>query len=523
MKTTEEFIVKYSAIQGFNFEAESNIDNNLESQSYLLSDNIKNIVLHSDLPGLRNGLNAISRSIFNESSPHKPSFKIRGVIEGFYGKPWTHEQRLRGLNFFALHNMNTYILAPKDDPWQRFDWRTPLSDQFLATTKELVERGSDLLVDIAVCISPGLTVQYSDKLDVEALMLRYRQLFKIGVTQFGLLLDDIPWELQFAPDRVRYKTIAQAQADFVNRVFTKLENEFPDMQLFVCPLQYHGRGSEPYVTEFGNLLQPKIAIMWTGRQICSEYLESVDAKLFKGKTSKQPFYWDNYPVNDVAMLHQLHVGPIENRDVDLGDNSYGLVANPMEKFELSLLSLATIGDYLWESSRYNAVESWERALTTLVKSEIDRESFRHFLRNCFESCLAVNPAPDFGQLLGDATLLWRTNRKDEAVILLRDYSTTMKSHLSILRSPSCSMPSWISESERWLIKYEKVANSLTEVAKILERANVGPHGGLNGTDTDIKRVNEIRISLAQDPTRIFGDGLDLTLGELATELSVANR
>lgn len=99
MKTTEEFIVKYSAIQGFNFEAESNIDNNLESQSYLLSDNIKNIVSHSDLPGLRNGLNAISRSIFNESSPHKPSFKIRGVIEGFYGKPWTHEQRLRGLNF----------------------------------------------------------------------------------------------------------------------------------------------------------------------------------------------------------------------------------------------------------------------------------------------------------------------------------------------------------------------------------------------------------------------------------------
>lgn len=85
------------------------------------------------------------------------------------------------------------------------------------------------------------------------------------------------------------------------------------------------------------------------------------------------------------------------------------------------------------------------------------------------------------------------------------------------------MPSWISESERWLIKYEKVANSLTEVAKILERANVGPHGGLNGTDTDIERVNQIRISLAQDPTRIFGDGLDLTLGELATELSVANR
>ncbi len=523
MKTAEEFIGKYLAIQGFDFQVESNIDKNLTSESYLLSDKARNIVSHSDLPGLRNGLNAIIRSIFDEPSNHKPRFKVRGVIEGFYGKPWTHDQRLRGLNFFALHNMNIYILAPKDDPWQRFDWRTPLSDQFLATTEELVERGSDLLVEIAVCISPGLTVQYSNNLDVEALMFRYRQLLKIGVTQFGLLLDDIPWELQFAPDQARYKTIAQAQADFANRVFTELQNDFPSVQLFVCPLQYHGRGSEPYVTEFGNLLNPKIAMMWTGRQICSEYLESVDAKLFKEKTSKQPFYWDNYPVNDVAMLHQLHVGPIENRDADLGDNSYGLVANPMEKFELSLISLATIGDYLWDSSRYSPLESWERALTTLVKSEIDRKSFRFFFRNCFESCLAVNPAPDFGKLLGDATLLWRTGRKDEAVIMLRDYATTMKSHLSVLNSPNCSMPSWISESASWLIKYEKVANSLAEVATILERATIGSHGGLSGTDIDIKRVNEIRISLAQDPTRIFGDGLELTLGELATELSVANR
>ena len=114
--------------------------------------------------------------------------------------------------------MNTYILAPKDDPWQRFDWRTPLSDNFLNSTKELIERGEDLLIDVAVCISPGLTVKYSDDLDVDALMVRYRQLSKIGVTQFGLLLDDIPWELQFAEDQARYATIAQAQADFANRV-----------------------------------------------------------------------------------------------------------------------------------------------------------------------------------------------------------------------------------------------------------------------------------------------------------------
>jgi hypothetical protein len=195
----------------------------------------------------------------------------------------------------------------------------------------------------------------------------------------------------------------------------------------------------------------------------------------------------------------------------------------MEKFELSLLPLATIGDYLWDSANYVAEKSWARALSLLVKNESDQNSFGHFLRNCFESCLSVNPAPEFSKLLGDATLQWRTNRKVEAIRLLQEYSKIMKSNVATLRSPSCSMPDWISESERWLVKYEKVADSLAEIAMILERASVGPHGGLLGTSADIELVKQIRISLAQDPTRIFGDGLDLTLGELATELSVANQ
>ena len=52
-----------------------------------------------------------------------PDFAVRGVVEGFYGKPWTHAQKLKGIEFFADYNMNTYFLAPKDDPLQRFNWR----------------------------------------------------------------------------------------------------------------------------------------------------------------------------------------------------------------------------------------------------------------------------------------------------------------------------------------------------------------------------------------------------------------
>ncbi len=52
-----------------------------------------------------------------------PSFKMRGVIEGFYGEPWSHQNRIDLINFCGRNKMNTYWYAPKDDPYHREKWR----------------------------------------------------------------------------------------------------------------------------------------------------------------------------------------------------------------------------------------------------------------------------------------------------------------------------------------------------------------------------------------------------------------
>ena len=46
-----------------------------------------------------------------------PSVRYRGVVEGFYGTPWSHQARLRQLKFYGENKMNTYIYGPKDDPY----------------------------------------------------------------------------------------------------------------------------------------------------------------------------------------------------------------------------------------------------------------------------------------------------------------------------------------------------------------------------------------------------------------------
>ena len=183
------------------------------------------------------------------------------------------------------------------------------------------------------------------------------------------------------------------------------------------------------------------------------------------------------------------------------------------------VSIATIGDYLWDSDNYFPELSWNRSLEFLISDPIEREAWRNFLSNCFESCLAVNPAPDFGKLLGEVTLLWRTGSKDQAAKQLIEYSTMMSENLQ--RINSSSMKAWIEESDRWLNKYGTVSRVLVEIAEIVTRTKTNSRGNLDGSDEDASKVREIRNSLGSDQTRIFGDGLDLTLGELATELSGA--
>ena len=48
-----------------------------------------------------------------------PSFPIRGVVEGYYGKPLSFGQRKDLFAFMKECRMNFYIYAPKDDLYHR--------------------------------------------------------------------------------------------------------------------------------------------------------------------------------------------------------------------------------------------------------------------------------------------------------------------------------------------------------------------------------------------------------------------
>jgi len=459
-----------------------------------------------------------------ESGVHRSeaAFEIRGVIEGFYGKPWSHEQRLKGLQYFADCNMNHFMLAPKDDPWQRFDWRVPFKEEFLNQVQILHKSAELNGITLSVSLSPGLTVSYSDPNDVKAIMVRYEQLYKVGVRHFGLLVDDIPWELQHEEDIRRFASIADAHASYANEIYSQLQKIESGLRLSVCPLVYRGRGTEPYIVTLGNSLAGAIDLMWTGRQICSEYLDSVDAIAFKKTTSKRPFYWDNYPVNDVGMINELHVGPITGRQADLGEYSAGLLANPMDRFELSLIAIGTIGDYLWDSKNYDSEKSWFTTMKRLVQNTEDREAISRVFRCSFGSCLAQAQAPEFSAMLDSAKYAWRTKSMELGLQILTAAANEMRADVERILSPDFSMNEWRSEALPWIKKYGDGEKALRGIIEVLSSAHPTKEGRLSAPAGSREKIWEIWNSLAENQTRLFGDSFILFVGELAAEIADRN-
>lgn len=448
-----------------------------------------------------------------------PDFPVRGVVEGFYGKPWSHEQRLRGLKNFGDFNMNTYFLAPKDVPWQRFNWRQPFDADFLAKTAELTEIGRKNAIDIVTCVSPGLSVKYSDENDVDAVITRYKQLFELGARHFGMLWDDIAWELQHQEDIDTYVSTAAAHADFTNRVWNKLLALDSKVSLTVCPMHYSGRGNEPYLQELGKSLHARINLMWTGRSIISEYLDISDAVIFERTTLRPPLYWDNFPVNDGGLQKNLYIGPVRGREVGLQKYSAGLVSNPMLQFEMSQIPLFTIGDYLWNTTTYNPDQSWESALVALIDNEADRIALRKFLRTSMGTAVGGDPAPDLRQVFRKGVTHWRAGRLEEAGQEFITAGKDIVENFGYLTSSTFSKPLMIAEIDKWLEKYLIGGEVLIGLGKVISRCSFDKTKGcIWGTENQIKELAELKERLEAHRKNLFGDQIEGPINELMAEL-----
>ncbi len=372
-----------------------------------------------------------------------PAMKYRGVVEGFYGTPWSHDVRMSLIDFYGRNKMNDYLYGPKDDPYHSSPyWRQPYPDDQAANIRQLVDAAKKARVNFIWAIHPGKDIRW-DKADYDSLVNKFNMMYDLGVRSFAIFFDDIEGE----------GTNPQKQAQLLNdltRDFVKAKGDVTN--LMVCPTDYSQLWAKPGpdgpLAVYGRELNPDVEVFWTGAVVCSdltpETLEFIDSRI------KRPaLYWWNYPVTDYCK-HILLQGPVYGLDTSLtSDQVIGIESNPMEHGEASKLALYGVADYAWNPSAYNPIDNWERGITDRVPAAAD--AYRTFAIHSADTETGYRRDESW-----ETTIFPYNKYTPEQFNALRDeFSRIVKVEDAMRRNAN---PALIAEISPWLTQFTALGN-----------------------------------------------------------------
>lgn len=298
-----------------------------------------------------------------------PDVAYRGTVEGFYGDPWSHADRIEQLRFYGKMKMNTYIYGPKDDPYHSSpNWRKPYPEKEATQIKDLVKEAKANKVDFVWAIHPGLDIRWTDE-DRMNVLNKFSMMYDLGVRSFAVFFDDISGE----------GAKADKQADLLNF----LQKEFIEKRegvnpLIMCPTEYNRAwaGSD-YLDVLGKTLDPAIHVMWTGNSVIHDI--TLEGQEWVNRRIQRPSYvWWNFPVSDYCRDHLL-MGPSYGLDPYAAHAMSGFVANPMERAEASKVALYGVSNYAWNMKAYDPESSFIEACRYVLPEA--PEAFRTFCEN----------------------------------------------------------------------------------------------------------------------------------------------
>jgi hypothetical protein len=303
------------------------------------------------------------------------NFREIGVVEGFYGRVWSEEEREAFLAGIAPFGLNCYLYAPKHEAALGAALLEPLDRPTAQRLHRLQQRceAAGIALWVGLHLEPPFDAGQSAHL--AGLVRKALQLAQVGVRGLAVLLDDLPTTRAPRPRDPFQGSLAGAQAHAVQVLCKGVGKRVPGVRWMLCPGRYsldpllerHGPFEPDYLQRLHQALPGDLPWLWTGPQVCSTTVAPEDLESYLAAAGIAPgqrpiVLWDNYPVNDGALAGRLHLAPLDGRAAALPGVLRGYLFNPLLQPHLGVLPGATCLRYANDPAGYDPATAWREVL-----------------------------------------------------------------------------------------------------------------------------------------------------------------
>lgn len=320
--------------------------------------------------------------------------QFRGFIEGYYGNPWSVEDRIDLMKFGGEIKMNQYVFAPKDDPYHNARWRELYPEDMLQDIGRLAQAGNESKCFFVYALHTFMNnpIDFSSdasyQRDLQIIKDKFSQVMSVGVRQVAILEDDAAG--------TSAANIIKLLNDLTSWLHEMKDTTYPDLKtdILYCPTCYMDTVNAK-MTAINAGVSREVHIVVTGGRIWGEVTSGFADSFYAGLASggvegRYPYMWVNWPCNDNTKTSQIMGGhnTILHTGVD-GSKYEGIILNPIQESEPSKVAIFTAADFCWQTwdDPAEGDQAWDDAFKyidhmTPIESEESnalREAAKHMI------------------------------------------------------------------------------------------------------------------------------------------------
>lgn len=421
---------------------------------------------------LDNGTNGLPCVTLNDYADQKS----RGLVEGYYGYPYSVEVKKDLMRFLMRHKMNTYLYGAKSDPYHSQYWKDPYPTTLTAEqvkhgwlsqdmVKEVSKMSEQTKVNFIWAIHPGDDFVYKTSA-IDDIMAKFGKMHDLGVRQFAVFVDDVS-----IPDK---DEDLKANADHLTMLQHAMEKKWntPDAlptdtvrPLHFVP-QIYCTGFAPNIDQYNRFFKALgktpsyITVYTTGADVWS-VPNSADLEQPKKQLGRDVAWWWNYPCNDNAdgQIYPLDMYSIFVDMPAVADKSklppslaggLGIVSNPMQQGEVSKTPLFSVADYAWNTKAFDNKRSWEASFKAVLPGNEAAQKAYRFLA----PYLSYN---DTEELAGLAKSFKETGNSAQLLALMQQIQEHCATLMKLKDSPVKTEQLLYADLAPWLLKLHSMA------------------------------------------------------------------